>query len=53
MAVANDAEFSKGQSVNPAPTRASETSPKKYFWNPHLYLAVNVKYTFWSLFFMP
>lgn len=50
MAVTNDAEFSKGQSVNPALTRARETSPQKYFWKPHSYLAVNVKCTFWSLF---
>lgn len=46
----NDAESSKGQSVSPAPTRASETAPEKYLWKPHLYLAVNVICTFWSLF---
>lgn len=50
MAATNDADFSKGQSVNPAPTRASKISPEKYFWEPHQYLAVNVKCIFWSLF---
>lgn len=50
MTVKNDAEFSKGQSVNPAPSRANETLPEKYFWKPHSYLVVNVKCTFWSLF---
>lgn len=34
MAVTNDTEFSKGQSVSPAPTRARETLPEKYFWIP-------------------
>lgn len=50
MAVTNDAEFSEGSILLQG---ASEASPEKYFWKPHLYLAVNVKCTFWSVFFTP